>query len=466
MSIVIKVIIVQGKLLALINYSFSACMLVIVLLFCPAYAQPLPPPPMPKFAVAQVGHETVLIMPSNWSSYATQGTIELKSSAAIENVLSPAWWNATIQTDKITFKLLQNVDEASKFIIKTNSTQVIYNYQMILNGTTYSGQISSGQDEKKESTFIRWIDKKEQAASAFIPENWSADMQIIRPYKSMTGFIFFARGSDHRLVYAFQPFMPLHMLPNDLLCETMQLCSGDAISADKVRELSFGNAPLIVSDQKAPEQYFASEILPVLRKNLPSYNIASGSSAFALTMGKENSNISLVPAYDVNYTFDADGKKVDGRAMIFTTNYTSGDEGIWNGFIVGVESLDKEFDTTFQQSAVTLLTLQFDKQWLSAEKQTLLDNVNATKGLSRISELMANDTLDDFNVLVSTAAHKMVRTYNNTMIAGFSDNATKEEMNLPLFPNSQHWYLDGDKLVGKKVGRNPMKANTLQVLFF
>jgi hypothetical protein len=51
------------------------------------------------------------------------------------------------------------------------------------------------------------------------------------------------------------------------------------------------------------------------------------------------------------------------------------------------------------------------------------------------------------------------------MIAGFADNATKQQLHLPLFPNSKHWYLDGDQLVGKKIGGNPMKANTLQALF-
>ncbi|HEX2614362.1 MAG TPA: hypothetical protein VHL10_02635, partial [Nitrososphaera sp.] len=144
---------------------------------------------------------------------------------------------------------------------------------------------------------------------------------------------------------------------------------------------------------------------------------------------------------------------------------TSGDAGIWDGFIVGVESLDKNFDATFQQAAVTLLTLRFNEKWLDAEKNVLLGNANASHELENISALMANSTLGDFNVVVPTAAHKMVRTYNNTMIAGFIDTATKQELHLPLFPDSQHWYLNNDQLIGRKAGRNPMNASTLEALF-
>lgn len=449
----------------MINYRGAACIPIIVLplLFLPTYAQTSPEP---KFLAVQLGYETVLVMPLSWAQSATQMVIELKLSAAhVEKVFAPDWWNTTIQHDKVNFKLMQNTDEASKFIIWTNSTQVTYSYNIILNDTVYSGYISPGQNENKESRFIRWTDGKEHAASAFIPENWSAYMQIERPYRSMTRFIFFATGSDHALVYMIYPMMPLHILPNDSLCQSIQLCPG-SISSDKVKDLSFGNAPLIVSDEKTPQQYFASEILPLLRKNLSSYNVVSASSTFAFTMGERNStNVPLLPAYDLNYTFDADGKKVDGRAMVFIRNYTSSDTGIWNGFIVGIESLDKNFDASFQQAAVTLLTLQFDKKWLDVEKQTLFDNVNSSKELRQISVLMANDTLDDFNLMISTAGHKIVRTYNNTMIAGFANNITGQELNLPLFPDMQHWYLDGNQLVGREGARNPMKANTLQALF-
>jgi hypothetical protein len=282
----------------------------------------------------------------------------------------------------------------------------------------------------------------------------------------MTGFVFFARGSEHTLLYVFQPFMPLHMLPDDSLCQSVQLCAG-VVSADKVREISLGNAPIVISNIKTPEQYFTSEVMPVLQKNLRSYATELAISTYAMEMGNYNSSaMSLIPAYDLQYSFESEGKKVSGEAMVFVRNYTSGHTGVWDGFIVGVESLDKNFDTTFQQASVTLLTLKFNDKWLDAEKNVLLGNANSNQRLENISALMANNTLNDFNVVVPTAAHKMVRSYNNTMIAGFVDKATKQEIHLPLFPDSLHWYLNNDQLIGRKVGRNPMNESTLEVLFW
>jgi hypothetical protein len=94
----------------------------------------------------------------------------------------------------------------------------------------------------------------------------------------------------------------------------------------------------------------------------------------------------------------------------------------------------------------------------------LLDNANATSGLGTVLKLMANSTLGDFNFIVPTAAHKMVRTYNDTMIAGFLDSDTGEELHLPLFPDSQRWYLNHGQLVGKR-GGNPMNSTSLEPLF-
>jgi len=442
----------------LIRYIWVA--LGLLVLFSPAYAQE---PLEPKFSAAQIGNRTVVVLPSNWTASATQGEIELTPSVPVKSVITSDWWNAEIESGKIVLRLDENVDGSSKFIIKTNSTDVTYSYRMSLNDTTYSGTIAPETGDK-ESRYVRWTDGKEKAATAFIPENWSADMQIIRPYKSMTGFVFFARGGEHTLVYVFQPFMPLHMLPDDSLCQSEQLCSG-FVSADRVRDLSFGNAPLVISDAKTPEQYFTSEIMPVLQKNLHSYAVESALSTYALAIGDNSTALSLAPAYDIKYSFDSEGKKIDSRAMVFTRNYTSGNAGIWDGFIVGVESLDKNFDKTFQQAAVTLLTFRFDEKWLDSEKKVLLDNVNASKELEGVSALMANNTLDDFNTVVPTAAHKMVRTYNDTMIAVFTDTATGQELHLPLFLDSKHWYLNNDQLVGRKVGRNPMNASTLEALF-
>ena len=81
------------------------------------------------------------------------------------------------------------------------------------------------------------------------------------------------------------------------------------------------------------------------------------------------------------------------------------DTSIWNGFIVGIESSENNFDKAFQQAAVTLLNLQFEEEWLNSERKVLLENANTSQALGAIPELMANSTLDDFNLIVPTAAH-------------------------------------------------------------
>ncbi len=444
------------SLTVLIRYSWLACALFLsLLLYSPAYAQR---EPEPGFASAQIGKRTVIYLPANWTASATDAELTLTSSAPMKKPASSNWWNATvIEDNQVTFRLLENVDRSSIFLVQTNSTKANYSYELTLNGTKYTGKIEA--QVAKDSQFARWADPKENAATAFIPDGWSADLQIIRPYKSMTGFVFFARGGQNTLVYVFQPFMPLHLLPSDSLCDSEQLCSGP-LSADKVREMSLGNAPMIISDMKTPDQYFASEVLPVLRKNLNLYRVDSEQSVYALTYG--NNSTEMMPAHSVQYSFDVEGKRIEGRAMIFTRNYTAGDTGIWNGFIVGVESSQKNFDAAIQQAAVTLLTLHFDEKWLDNEQKVLLDNTNASQALGAIPELMANSTLADFNVIVPTAAHKMVRTYNNTVVAGYLDKDTKQELYLPLFPDLQHWYLDGDQLLGRKAGRNPMNSTSLE----
>jgi hypothetical protein len=427
-----------------------------LLLYNPAYAQEAEP----EFSAAQIGDRTVMLLSANWTVSATEAEITFTSSAPVEKVAASDWWNATTQGNRVTFRLLENVDRQSLFLIQTNSTEAAYNYELTLNDTKYAGSIEA--QVVRDSLFTKWTDPKENAATAFIPESWSADLQIIRPYKSMTGFVFFARGSENTLVYVFQPFMPLHLLPNDSLCETAEVCSG-TVSAEKVREMSLGNAPMAISEPKTPEQYFASEVLPVLDKNLNSYRVESERSVYALAYG--NNSTDMMPAHDVQYSFDVEGKRIEGRAIIFTRNYTSTGADIWNGFIVGVESSEKNFDLALQQATVTLLTLQFKESWLDSEEKVLLDNANASRALGAVPELMANSTLGDFRTIVPTAAHKLVRTYNDTMIAGFLDSKSGEELHLPLFPDSQHWYLNGDQLVGRKVGRNPMNSTSLELLF-
>src|SRR5919106_1993166 len=377
-------------------------------------------------------------------------------------------WNAkSTESSTVAFMLVENMDELSKFLIDTNSNEdIIYSssYPLALNNTGDIGRIES--QAPKESRFVKWADSKEKAANTFIPEGWSADLQIIRPYKSMTGFVFFARGDENTLVYVFQPFMPLNILPSRSLCETDGICFSSIISAEKVREMSLGNAPIAVSNFKTPEQYFVSEVLPTLTKNLNAYTVDSAESVYALIYGDGNST-NLVPAYDVDYNFNVENKKISGKAMVFTRNYTTttNDTGIWNGFIVGIESSENNFDRAFQQAAVTLLNIQFEEQWLNSERNVLLENANTSQALSAIPELMANSTLDDFYLIVPTAAHQLVTSQNNTIIADYLYEDRGKELHLPLFPELQYWYLNGDQLVGRDLRRDLMNASSLEPLF-
>jgi hypothetical protein len=172
-----------------------------------------------------------------------------------------------------------------------------------------------------------------------------------------------------------------------------------------------------------------------------------------------------VPAYDVDYNFNVENKKISGKAMVFTRNYTAGDTGIWNGFIVGIESSKNNFDRAFQQAAVILLNLQFEEQWLNSERNVLLENANTSQALSAIPELMANSTLDDFYLIAPTAAHQLVTSQNNTIIADYLYEDRGKELHLPLFPELQYWYLNGDQLVGRDLRRDMMNASSLEPLF-
>ena len=281
----------------------------------------------------------------------------------------------------------------------------------------------------------------------------------------MTGFVFFARGSENSLVYVFQPFMPLYLLPSKSLCETDNICFSSIISAEKIRDMSLGNAPMAVSNFKTPEQYFTSEVLPVLMKNLNTYTVESAESDYALVHGNGNNSTDQTPIYEVDYNFNAENKKISGRALIFTRNYTADDTSIWNGFIVGIESSENNFDKAFQQATVTLLTLQFEEKWLDNEKKVLLENANTSQALGAIPELMANSTLGDFYLIIPTAAHKLVTSYNNTMIAEYFDKAISRELHLPLFPEMQHWYFNGDQLVARDIRSNLMNTSSLEPLF-
>ena len=425
--------------------------------------------PKTQSTEGQRAEQTAGFLPTDWGVSKSQAAIiTLTSSISAEDVEVSDWWNAkSAVPSSVAFTLVEKMDKPSKFLMRTNSNEdTIYrsSYQLALNNT---GDISRIEPHvTNESRFVRWADPKEKAASTFIPEGWSADLQIIRPYKSMSGFVFFARGDENTLVYVFQPFMPLYIPPSTSLCETASICFSSIISADKVREMSLGNAPIVVSNFKTPEQYFTSEVLPMLTKNLNAYTVDSAESVYASVYGDRNST-DLVRAYDVDYNFNVENKKISGKAMVFTRNYTTaaGEASIWNGFIVGIESSENNFDRAFQQAAVVLLNLQFEEEWLNSERKVLLENANTSQALGAIPELMANSTLDDFFLIVPTAAHQLVRSYNNTLITDYFDKDSGKELHLPQFPGLQHWYLTGDQLVGRDLRRNLMNSSMLEPLF-
>jgi hypothetical protein len=461
-------IIVQVDPYLLIRYGWLTCCVFVLILLASSLLSAHEP--KTEFAEGQRAEQTVAFLPGDSNvSKSPAGIITLQSSAPAEDITASNWWDAkSAQSSTVAFTLVENMDKLSNFLIRTNSSKdetYSSSYQLTLNNTSDIGRIEP--QVPNETRFVKWADLKEKAATTFIPDGWSADLQIIRPYKSMTGFVFFARGDENTLVYVFQPFMPLYILPSTSLCETDSICFSSIISAEKVREMSLGNAPIAVSNFKTPEQYFVSEVLPMLTKNLNAYTVDSAESVYALVYGDGNST-DLVPAYDVDYNFNVENKKISGEAMVFTRNYTfptANDTGIWNGFIVGIESSENNFDRALQQAAVTLLNLQFEEEWLNSERNVLLENANTSQALGAIPELMANSTLDDFYLIVPTAAHQLVRSHNNTLIADYLDKNSGKELHLPLFPELQHWYLNGSQLAGGDLRRNLMNASSLEPLF-
>jgi hypothetical protein len=436
--------------------------LLLLLLSNPLYAKEL----QPEFVREQTDEVVTSLQASSTASKTEVDPTTIASSVPMENLAAAYDWEdaTTTESNIVPSTLVKNMDSPSKFLIPidSNGDRTHSSYQLVSVNTSNAGIIES--QVPKEIHFLKWTDPNEKAATAFIPEGWNADLQIIRPYNSMTGFVFFARGSENSLVYVFQPFMPLYLIPSKSLCETDNICFSSILSAEKIREMSLGNAPIAVSNFKTPEQYFTSEVLPMLRKNLNTYTVESAQSVSALLYGSGNNSTHQVPAYEVNYDFNIENKKISGKAMIFTRNYTADDTSIWNGFIVGIESSDKNFDTTFQQAAVTLLTLQFEEKWLDSERKVLLENANTSQALDGVPELMANSTLDDFYLIVPTAAYQLVTSYNNTVIADYLDKDSSKELHLPLFPQLQHWYLDGDQLVGSDLRTNLMNASSLELL--
>ena len=82
-----------------------------------------------------------------------------------------------------------------------------------------------------------------------------------------------------------------------------------------------------------------------------------------------------------------------------------------------------------------------------------------------MSRTIANSSLREFDSVISSAAHALVRSYDESRIGAFVDTDTGKEVHLPLYQSTQNWYLQDGQLVGRKVGRNILNDSSLQLLW-
>jgi hypothetical protein len=420
----------------------------------------------PRIYAAQQGNKTVIMLSGNWTENVQNAGLDVLSSERIEGARSSNWWEIAQQDEKsLSFSLSRNENKSSVFVVHSNASAPKFQYQLNLNNTNYSGEIvpvnNSGQN-----WFSKWTDSGEGAMLAYIPEGWKADLQIIRPYDSMTGFVFFVRGEANTLAYVFYPFMPLHVLPDEGICEELEICSGLA-SGEKVAKASFGNAPVSVSAQLQAAEYFERDVVPLLRANLEGYSISSAEPAYALLYDDENRpEMQFVEGLDVMYSFDANGKKILGKSIVLISNHTEQDAGYWNGVILGVEAGESDFDDAFQKASVTMLTLKLDEKWMTDEQAVLDRGAESTvPALRNLSRTISNNTLAEFDSILSTAAHALVRSYDGSKIGSFNNTATNRELHLPIFDSIRYWYLEDDRLLGREAGRNLMNSTDLELLY-
>lgn len=499
-----------------IRYCLMLTLVMYVLLPSPAVAQKAGP----VINAVQQGSKTVMMLSGNWTADAASAELTLFSSSAITGAAASRQWQLSSQQhesndeddDKngsVSFMLSSHDDtgnnddnnndnnnsgsngstddpDTSIFAVLTNSTAPTFQYRLAIDSVKYSGAIVP-ENNSGGTWFTAWKDSREGAMSAYLPDGWKADLQIIRPYAAMTGFVFFVRGEANTLAYVFYPFMPLHLLPDDSVCLAMDTCDGIA-PAEVVSRASFGNAPVYVSELKDPKQYFETEVLPLLRRNLDGYSVESSSPLYALRYDGNNNVTSseFLNGLEVNYGFDAQGKKVAGRATVLMSNHTSEGMGFWNGAVMGVESAETGFDDAFVKASVTLLTLKLDENWKEKEQSVLYSGAaSSIPALRNVTNMIANASLSDFDSVVSTAAHALVRSYKDAEIGAFAnteknseERGEKEEkenqqhqeqplmlLHLPIYESTHNWYLDDGKLLGRKVGRNLMNDTTIMPLF-
>src|SRR5919205_586906 len=150
----------------LIRYSWLACcMLLLLSAFGPGYVQES----KPEFALPQTDVQWATFLSANSllskakadTTEATMPIVEDESAALV----SSDQWNAVTmhKTNIITSKVLENADNLSKLVTLINSTEVPNNN---------TSNIDTESQFLNESRFVRWIDPKEKAVSAFIPEGW------------------------------------------------------------------------------------------------------------------------------------------------------------------------------------------------------------------------------------------------------------------------------------------------------
>ena len=179
----------------LIRYGWLACCALLLFLSSSISVDK----PRTEYAGAERAGQTITFLQAGWDIFESQSDImTVTSSIPTEDIAAaPDGWRKAKNAESSTaaFMLVENMDELSKFLIDTNSNEGINyssNYPLALNSTDEISTIES--QGPKESRFVKWADPKEKAATTFIPEGWSADLQIIRPYKYMSGFVFFAIG--------------------------------------------------------------------------------------------------------------------------------------------------------------------------------------------------------------------------------------------------------------------------------
>jgi hypothetical protein len=420
----------------------------------------------PVISAIQQGNKTVLMLSGNWTSQATSAELILSSSSSIKGAAaSDRWQDEQTGENEVSFKLIDGTDSSSVFVVYTNSSNPELGYRLVLDSTEYSGTINP-VNNGGASLFQNWTESRENAMSAYIPRGWTADLQIIRPYDTMTGFVFFMRGPDNALAYVFYPFMPIHILPEDQICEVLGTCGGVA-SADVARRVSFGNAPIGVSELMTPARYFESEVLPLLQTNLDGYTVTSLDPIYALQYDSDNSpTAKFLRGLDLNYGFELQGKSIVGKSTLLISNQTTDNSGYWNGVIVGIESPQERFDEAFQEASVTLLTLRLDDKWMNEEQGVLDQNAaSSNPSLYNVSSKIAEHSLRQFDSIISTAAHALVRSYGESRIAAFTDTDSGEELHLPLYESTENWYLQDGQLVGRKPGRNIMNDTSLELLW-